>query len=433
MDFLNLPNWKVIAVRQNETQTQYLVEAEYTAPPRLCPNCFSKRIVRMGKRRAVFMDLPHHAKPTGIEVWRQRYKCKTCAKTFTPSLPDIDEKRDVTVRLLDWIIRECLKRRTYRSIAEATGVAPNMVMYIFRDYAATADNVYQPETPEWLGIDEIHLGGTPCCVLADVKERTFLDILRGRTRLMVTRRLGRMPERERVKVVAIDMWRDYRYAAEAALPNARIVIDKFHVVRLANQCMETVRVMVKKGLSKEMRQRLRRDKFLLRRRFHTLDDFERLRAEAWFADFPLLGEAHALKEGFYAIYDAPDAFEAKERYWTWLMSIPKALEIPFNPLVRAVKNWEPFVFAYFDLDVRVTNAYTESLNSLIRYINRIGRGYSFEVLRSKLLHAKDVRVYRTASFRRDEGAWSKLEVLPVSSDHGASMSTLARKMADGTF
>ncbi|MFD0677029.1 MULTISPECIES: transposase [unclassified Paenibacillus] len=46
-------------------------------------------------------------------------------------------------------------------------------------------------------------------------------------------------------------------------------------------------------------------------------------------------------------------------------------------------NWEEEVFAYFDH--RITNAYTESLNGLIRVINRLGRGYSFEKPASSLL------------------------------------------------
>lgn len=37
---------------------------------------------------------------------------------------------------------------------------------------------------------------------------------------------------------------------------------------------------------------------------------------------------------------------------------------------------------YFDH--RITNTYTETLNSLIRVMNRLGRGYSFEALRAKM-------------------------------------------------
>ncbi|MFX8262299.1 transposase, partial [Acinetobacter baumannii] len=55
----------------------------------------------------------------------------------------------------------------------------------------------------------------------------------------------------------------------------------------------------------------------------------------------------------------------------------------FSDLIRAFTNWQPFILNYFEHPV--TNAYTESLNSLIRVMNRLGRGYSFEALRAKIL------------------------------------------------
>jgi hypothetical protein len=69
--------------------------------------------------------------------------------------------------------------------------------------------------------------------------------------------------------------------------------------------------------------------------------------------------------------------------------IPKELQSAFEPLTKAMDNWEAEIFAYFDY--RVTNAYTESLNSLIRVINRLGRGYSFEVLRAKILFTEGLQ------------------------------------------
>lgn len=58
----------------------------------------------------------------------------------------------------------------------------------------------------------------------------------------------------------------------------------------------------------------------------------------------------------------------------------------FSDLVRAWDNWAPWILGYFDHPL--TNAYTESLNNLIRVMNRLGRGYSFEALRAKILFSE---------------------------------------------
>jgi transposase len=438
MNFLNLPNWNVIAVHENKEQTQYLVEAEYAEQVTLCPHCFSRSLVRNGHKKSVFMDVPHHGKPTGIKVWRQKYKCKNCRRHSVQPLPDIDEKHDCTRRLVEWVIAECLKRRTYQSIAEATGQAPNTVMYIFRDFVASSDSLYVPETPEWLGIDEIHFRGRYCCVLANIKERCILDLLPGRTSTQLVRRLQRMKNLSRIRVVTIDMWPAYRDAVLLALPDAIIVIDKFHVVRMANLCMDTVRKSVahETGLTKKTKKRIKNSRRLLSKRLANLKDFEQLRFEALVSDFPRIGIAHALKEGFYAVYEATDRFEAMERLRTWKMSIPQDMELPFKPLLTALENWEPYIFNYFDLNTRVTNAYTESLNSVIRHVNRIGRGYTFEVLRSKMLHSAGLASYRKASFKRNQDAWRHMESLigfEADTYLGASISALEGKFRDEAF
>ena len=54
----------------------------------------------------------------------------------------------------------------------------------------------------------------------------------------------------------------------------------------------------------------------------------------------------------------------------------------------------------------MTNAFTESLNSLIRFTNRMGRGYSFEVLRAKILFTRGThkKILQRPKFRRETPA-----------------------------
>lgn len=66
----------------------------------------------------------------------------------------------------------------------------------------------------------------------------------------------------------------------------------------------------------------------------------------------------------------------------------------FGDLIRAWTNWQPFILNYFEHPV--TNAYTESLNNLIRVMNRLGRGYSFEALRAKILFTEGVHKKKLA-------------------------------------
>jgi hypothetical protein len=111
--------------------------------------------------------------------------------------------------------------------------------------------------------------------------------------------------------------------------------------------------------------------------------------------FPKLAEAYRLKEAFYAIYEDSDSPEAAlRRYAAWSKDVSPEIRPYFHDLIRAFTNWQPFILNYFEHPV--TNAYTESLNSLIRVMNRLGRGYSFEALRAKILFTEGIHSRKQA-------------------------------------
>ena len=128
------------------------------------------------------------------------------------------------------------------------------------------------------------------------------------------------------------------------------------------------------------------DRFVLLRRQSQLNDQERFNLDGWTKNYPRLGEAYRLKEEFFNIYQATSKLEAQMLYEQWLQSIPAELRGHYEPIISAWSSWQPFILEY--LNHPITNAYTESLNSLIRVMNRLGRGYSFEALRAKILFSK---------------------------------------------
>ena len=72
----------------------------------------------------------------------------------------------------------------------------------------------------------------------------------------------------------------------------------------------------------------------------------------------------------------------------WERSLTADHRAAFTELITAWQNWEGHILAYFNDPV--TNVYTESLNSLIRATDRLGRRYSVEALRAKMLWAEVV-------------------------------------------
>lgn len=381
-NILNLPAYTVNGLRENAHD--YHIDASTKAVASVCPHCGHDRLEGFGRREQMVKDLPMHGKRVGIYIDTRRYRCKACRKTFYEQLPEINEKRSMTNRLVNWIGKQTVNR-TFASIADEVGVVEGTVRLIFKDYVADLSDKIRFETPKWMGIDEIHLI-KPRGVIANIQNNTIVELLPNRNKETMIRYLSNLEGRQQVQYVAMDMWAPYRDACQAVMPDARIVIDKFHVVRMANDAMEKVRKGLRERLTLKQKRGLMHDRFVLLKREHDLSDQEALLLSGWVRNYDELGLAHQLKEDFFRIYNAKAPDEAQALFIDWKRRITPEVAPAFADLVRAWDNWTPWILGYFDHPV--TNAYTESLNSLIRVMNRLGRGYSFEALRAKILFAE---------------------------------------------
>ena len=388
-NILNLPRIKVTQVK--ETDHDYHVNAQAAFDPAVCPACQKSNLVGFGRNEQLIKDLPMHGKRVGIYFDTRRFRCKDCGKTFLEQHPDFHPDRAMTTRLTAWIGQQSVKR-TFASLAEETGVVEGTVRNIFHDHVEMLERTVKFETPKWMGIDEIYLI-KPRGVITNIENNTVVEMLANRNQDTIAKYLTGLKGKDRVQYVAMDMWRPYKTAVNAVLPQATVVIDKFHIVKMANEAMEKIRKSMRADLTLKQKRGLMHDRFVLLKRERDLNDNERLNLSGWVLNYPPLGEGYRLKEAFYGIYDAKTVNDARNAFGTWQKSIPPELTAHFHELTRAFQNWMPEILNYFEHPV--TNAYTESLNSLIRVMDRMGRGYSFDALRAKILFTEGAHVVKS--------------------------------------
>jgi hypothetical protein len=162
---------------------------------------------------------------------------------------------------------------------------------------------------------------------------------------------------------------------------------------MANDAVEKVRKSLREQLTPKQRRGLMHDRFVLLKRERDLNDKEALLLDGWTKNYPELGAAYRLKEAFYGIYEGSGSPQAAvAAYEAWNKAVVPEVRDAFGDLIRAFTNWQPFILNYFEHPV--TNAYTESLNSLIRVMNRLGRGYSFEALQAKILFTEGAHKHK---------------------------------------
>ena len=115
--------------------------------------------------------------------------------------------------------------------------------------------------PRVLGIDEhtLHRGQRFVTTFCNLKNRRVFDVVEGKSQADLLAFLRTLKGREKVKVVCIDLSSSYRQVIQKWFPNAKIVADRFHVIRIIqHHFLGFCRMLVpelknKRGLLKSLR------------------------------------------------------------------------------------------------------------------------------------------------------------------------------------
>lgn len=413
MDILNLAGWRVLSCEEREDQ--YGLAALPCSSLKICPHCGGQALLKHGTDHQEIRDLPCHGKWVTITVEHQRFRCKICRKTCYQPLPGMDTKRFMTQRLVTYIEHKAIStNRTFASIAEEIGVTPRTIRNVFDDAVAVLNRTSFFETPAILGIDELHVLGAPRGIMTNLEAHTLVELLEDRRKPTIMHALRQLKHPDRVRTAVIDLWKPSREALQQVLPDASIVCDKFHVLKLATTALEALRKDISSTLPEAQRKTLKmHDRYLLLRRFHELSPEDRFVLETWTKNYPLLGQAHQLKEQFFEIYSHSTREQAEAAYFAWMESVPKELRPVYWPLMLTIEEWGEYIFNHFEQG-HITGGFVESANSVARVLNRMGRGYSLPVLRARLLYGWNRKRASTSEAGNDPGVDGHERGVPIS-------------------
>lgn len=383
----------------------------------ICDLCGETSLYKFGTRTHSYRDLPKLQDRTVLVIRRQRFKCRNpgCGRTFVQRLPGLDMRRSMTTRCLEWIRANCLYF-TFQQIADQIGCNLRTVRDIAYERIKELNMGYRPYIPRWLGIDETSLDGNiddSCCVLVDLDLRRPIDMLPDCLKETVCRWLQAFGDSPQLHGVAMDMHEAYRTSVREIFPNAQIVADRFHIERWANRAVDRVRINTGKRLKKHLPaewnpEEWKQNSRLLRKHRHQIPDEndpakkgmskllrKRLRIRnykpqydffKWLALQPDIKTAYDLKEQFCDIYKLKRRYSAKRALERWEKGVPDSMRSPFKTVLLAITDWRNEFLAYFPSGT--TNGYTEAFNSVVKSVNRSGNGYSFQVLRARLLFGR---------------------------------------------
>jgi transposase len=212
-------------------------------------------------------------------------------------------------------------------------------------------------------------------VVADIERGKLVEVIDSHKQEDIIKVLQQQPIelREQVEEVSVDMWGGFPKVVQEVFPNARIVFDRFHVIKPVNEELNKVR--------KQTRMTLKGSKFILLKNGVDLTQEQKVKLADILKHSKRLKLAYELKEEFRDIFERSETVEAgKKQLLAWL----KKARSVYCDVLTTIRNHLDGICNYF-LN-RTTSGVMEGINNRIKLIKRQAYGFvNFDNFRARLL------------------------------------------------
>jgi transposase len=326
--------------------------------------------------------LPILGRPLYLRIRPKRFRCPFC------------DDHPTTTQTLDWYDPQALHTKAYErhlivqlinstltDVTEKEDVSYDALLGVLdRWIAKTVDwDALPPLTT--LGIDEIALLKGHRDFVAVISAQTaagelhLLTVLPDRLKATVVGWLHTIPAAVRAQITTIctDIWEGYISAVQEVLPQATLVIDRFHVARHYRDGVDELRLSEMRRLKHELPKAalddLKHTLWPFRKREADLDVEEQARLAGLFVHSPTLQQAYRLREQLTTIFDtARSKKDGVRRIGYWRARVAKSGLTCFDGFLKLLDTWLDLIANYFIN--RQSSGFVEGLNNKLKVLKR---------------------------------------------------------------
>lgn len=364
-----------------------------------CDKCKSRNIVKNGTYISDILFNKIDRKKIILKLTKQRYKCKDCNSYFIPKLKFLNKRKRISNKIFQQIAIDSCLTLSNKEISRQNFVSANTVsikQQEFNEYIMVNKKIL----PKVICVDEFRgvesYQGKMNFIIVDGEKHKIKDILITRQKYTLNQYFYSYSKEVKFKVdyFVCDMYDTYISIAKKHFPNAKIIIDRFHIKRLIANSLRNYRIKImKKYKNYTLQYRiLKRFRKLLMKNYNDIRiDFHNNKFYTNFdSEHDILMYMLSLDEtlhDMYGIYqDFIEVFENKD---TELFK-----ELIYKNYVNITEDMKTTLFTYQKYEEYIINALiypysngvVEGINGKIKLIKRIGFGYrNFKNFRLRIL------------------------------------------------
>ncbi len=379
-EILDLEGVKVIDYRLIEG-IGIVLSLENTKKQVLCEKCGKTTDRVHTNNYQLVRDLPFSKQTAYLKINRRQMRCPHCQNKFTEELDFIRKRRLHTKRFVSAIVEEVLNS-DIQNVAKRNDLSEQEIETMLKELGQDLIEE-KPVNLDKLGIDEIAVvkgQKNYYVVLVDLEKSKVIGLIEKRTEEKVTEYLKAWGEEVlgQIKEVSIDLWKSYKNIAKKLMPQAKIVADRFHIMKQVNDELDAARRKIKreteaiknKSEREPVLEGLKKSKYVLLKNQKDLNESEQAKLKEIEKVSPILAKMHSLKEEFRSIFETCTNWnEGLLEIADWLKDVSKYFPKSFG----TIRRWIGEIIAYFDEGT--TQGVVEGINNKLKLIKR--RAYGF--------------------------------------------------------
>ena len=368
----SFPGFKIIGLEKSEETL--IVALDATESPR-CPQCGRTCTRYDNTYSRCIRDLDVSILSCYIQFPVRQIRCD-CGYRGNQFIDIASSYSRCSKRFEEYVAQLCSKM-TISVVSEIAGVDWKTVKSI--DMAHILDTILSLNSiePKNIGVDEVayQKGHKYLTVIRDLDLRAVIWVGIGRKTETMDEFFAELgPDKSKlIETCCMDMWDPYINSVKNHT-NAKIIFDKFHLVKKINECLDKVRKRVFSEADPEKKLTMKRKRFLILHKKSNLSDEKVESLEELLKQNEGLIKAYLLKEQFLDIFDEDNRYCMPVfRLIQWINNVVESEVKEFLTVIKTIKRHFEGIVNYFDFGY--TNAASEGFNNKINVIKRAAYGF----------------------------------------------------------
>jgi transposase len=355
----------------------------------LCSACNSPHVQSRGRVERRFRTVPIGHRATFVVLPIPRVECQDCGVVRQVKIPFADPRRSYTSSFERYAL-ELGRRMTIRDVALHLGVSWDVIKDIQKRDLSRRFAKPKLKHLRHIAIDEIAIakGHRYLTIVMDLESGAVVFVGDGKGAKALKPFWKRLRgSRAKIEAVAMDMSPAYRQAVSIHLSKAKIVFDRFHVMKLFNEKLSDLRRALHREATDVMQKKvLKGTRWLLLKAAEHLNEEkdEKTKLEEALALNQSLAVAYYLKEDLRQFWEQPGKKFATLFLESWIKRAEASGIKVLQQMGKTLAAHRSGLLAYYD--VMITSGPIEGTNNKIKTMKRQAYGFrDHEFFKLKIL------------------------------------------------